>query len=101
MAEIDSLIHQPVRLRIMASLVTLGHDEQMEFTHLRELLRATDGNLGAHLQKLEDAGYISVDKAFVGRKPRTYLHATTRGRAAFQDHVDALRSILTGQSALE
>lgn len=54
----------------------------------------TDGNLGAHLQKLEEAGYIEVEKTFVARKPRTYLALTRTGRRAFDDHIFALRQII-------
>jgi DNA-binding MarR family transcriptional regulator len=98
MAELDNLIHQPLRLQIMASLVALGTDEQVEFTYLRNLLKATDGNLGAHLTKLEEAGYIRIEKTFVERKPRTFVSATGKGRDAFAGHVAALREILQGQT---
>ena len=94
MAALDARIHQPLRLSIMAALTALGAREQMDFTSLRKLVQATDGNLGAHLQKLEEAGYITVDKTFVGRKPRTFLAATIKGRHAFQEHVAALREII-------
>jgi len=96
MAELDTIIHQPVRLQIMSSLVTLGPDEQVEFTHLRTWLKVTDGNLGAHLTKLEGAGYVRIEKTFVDRKPRTFISATGRGRDAFSNHVAALRNILKG-----
>lgn len=96
MDDLDAVIHQPVRLRIMAALATLGDDAQVDFAYLRELLKVTDGNLGAHLQKLEEAGYIRLEKAFVSRKPRTFVAPTYRGLDAFQKHVDALKSILTG-----
>ena len=62
MAELNETIHQPVRLRIMAALVTLEAGNEVDFTYLRDLLQVTDGNLGAHLRKLEEAGYISVNK---------------------------------------
>jgi DNA-binding MarR family transcriptional regulator len=78
----------------MASLVTLDPKEEVDFTHLRDLLAVTDGNLGAHLQKLEEAGYIKVTKTFVGRKPKTFLSASVKGRRAFDDHVEALYAIL-------
>lgn len=94
MAELNETIHQPVRLRIMAALVTLEPTVEVEFTYLRDLLDVTDGNLGAHLRKLEEAGYISVNKVFVERKPRTYVSATSEGRRVFQEHVAALESIL-------
>ena len=94
MAELNETIHQPVRLRIMAALVTLDVGSEVDFTYLRGLLDVTDGNLGAHLRKLEEAGYIAVSKTFVERKPRTYISATTDGRKVFQEHVAALESIL-------
>jgi DNA-binding MarR family transcriptional regulator len=98
MAELNETIHQTVRLRIMAVLVTLTTDEEVEFTYLRELLEVTDGNLGAHLRKLEDAGYICINKAFVERKPRTYISASADGRKVFAEHVAALESILKRKS---
>ena len=94
MATLNETIHQPVRLRIMATLVTLVEGEEVDFTYLRDLLEVTDGNLGAHLRKLEDAGYIAINKTFVERKPRTYIAATAEGRKVFQEHVAALESIL-------
>lgn len=94
MTDFDELIHQPVRLRIMAALSALARDARMEFTSLRDLLDLTDGNLGSHLRKLEDAGYVRTEKTFVERKPRTYLGATARGRHAFASHVEALEEVL-------
>lgn len=94
MTELNETIHQPVRLRIMAALVTLDSGDEVDFTYLRDLLEVTDGNLGAHLRKLEEAGYIAVNKTFVERKPRTYVSATAAGRKVFQEHVAALESIL-------
>jgi len=94
MAELNETIHQPVRLRIMAALVTLEAGNEVDFTFLRELLEVTDGNLGAHLRKLEEVGYIAVNKVFVDRKPRTYVSATTAGKKVFSEHVAALESIL-------
>ena len=96
MAGIDPTVHQPLRLRIMASLSSLGPGDQLDFSYLKELLGATDGNLGSHLQKLEEAGYIKVEKTFVGRRPKTYVTATRRGLTAFEEHVAALRQILDG-----
>jgi DNA-binding MarR family transcriptional regulator len=94
MAELNETIHQPVRLRIMAALVSLQPGDEVDFTYLRGLLEVTDGNLGAHLRKLEETGYIAVNKVFVERKPHTYISATPEGRQVFQDHVAALESIL-------
>jgi DNA-binding MarR family transcriptional regulator len=94
MAELNETIHQPVRLRIMAALVTLDSGDEVDFIYLRDLLDVTDGNLGAHLRKLEEAGYIAINKIFVERKPRTFVSATAAGRKVFQEHVAALESIL-------
>jgi DNA-binding MarR family transcriptional regulator len=94
MHKLNETIHQPVRLRIMSALITLASNEQVEFTYLRKLLEVTDGNLGAHLRKLEDAGYITVQKTFIERKPRTYISATSEGRKVFDEHVAALESII-------
>lgn len=94
MAELNETIHQPVRLRIMAALVALEAGNEVDFSYLRGLLEVTDGNLGAHLRKLEEAGYINVNKTFVERKPRTFVSATEAGRKVFQEHVKALEAIL-------
>ncbi len=94
MAGLNETIHQPVRLRIMAALVALEPKDEVDFSYLRDLLEVTDGNLGAHLRKLEEAGYITINKTFVERKPRTYVAATAEGRKVFQEHVAALEAIL-------
>ena len=94
MAELDNTIHQPVRLQIMSSLVALDAGEEIEFVYLRNLLELTDGNLGAHLAKLEEAGYLKVKKPFVARKPRTFIAATGKGRDAFEEHISALKLII-------
>jgi DNA-binding MarR family transcriptional regulator len=94
MAHLNEIIHQPVRLRIMAALVALDEGSQMEFTYLRDLLELTDGNLGAHLRKLEEEKYVDITKTFVARKPRTYVAVTKLGRQAFDNHVAALETIL-------
>ena len=96
MANLDNIIHQPVRLQIMSSLMALESGEQVDFTYLRKLLKLTDGNLGAHLNKLEGAGYIKIKKTFVDRKPRTHIGTTGKGRDAFEEHVRALREIIKG-----
>ena len=98
-ANINELIHQPARLRIMAALVSLDPGDQVDFTYLRNLLDLTDGNLGAHLAKLEKPRYIKVNKMFVARKPRTFISATAKGRGAFEEHVEALKAIVnTGKT---
>lgn len=94
MAELDPVIHQPVRLRLMAALAALRDVDSVEFTFLRDLLGLTDGNLGAHLRRLEEEGYVTLSKVYVERKPRTYVSLSGRGRQAFQEHVQALEAIL-------
>jgi len=96
MAELDNIIHQPVRLRIMSSLAALDSDEQVDFVQLRKILKVTDGNLGAHLAKLEKARYIRIHKAFIARKPRTFVSVTGKGRDAFEEHIAALKEIING-----
>jgi DNA-binding MarR family transcriptional regulator len=97
MAELNETIHQSVRLRIMAALVSMEAANEVDFSYLRDLLDVTDGNLGAHLRKLEEAGYIAVNKTFIERKPRTFVSATPEGRKVFQEHVAALEAILKGK----
>jgi DNA-binding MarR family transcriptional regulator len=92
--ELDPIIHQPVRLKLMASLVSIPHGDSVDFIYLRQVLQLTDGNLGAHLLKLEESGYAEVDKTFVGRKPRSFIHATDKGRAAFRDYVKVLEGVI-------
>lgn len=94
MAGIDPIIHQSTRLRVMASLVALEQDEQVDFVHLRKILELTDGNLGAHLAKLDAAGYVKIEKMFIERKPRTFIKLTGSGRDAFEDHIAALKEII-------
>jgi DNA-binding MarR family transcriptional regulator len=93
MPEIDRIIHAPARLRIMSALMALQPGSQLDFRTLGNSLELTDGNLGAHLQTLEEAGYIQVEKSFIDRKPRTHVAITTKGRSRFEEHVAALRAI--------
>jgi DNA-binding MarR family transcriptional regulator len=94
LSELNSLIHQPTRLRIMAALVSLEPGEKVDFVFLRDLLELTDGNLSVHLQKLEEAGYVLIKKVFEGRRPKTWVSVTPEGRDAFSAHVDALEAIV-------
>ena len=98
MPNIDQVIHQHTRLTIMASLMAIEPDEQVDFVHLRKILNLTDGNLGAHLGKLENAGYIKIEKTFIARKPRTFINVTGKGRDAFSNHVRALEKIVHGKN---
>ncbi len=95
---IDAVIHSPVRLAIMALLV---RGDELEFTLLRDRLALTDGNLSAHLRKLEARGYVRCTKSFVGRRPRTTYRIAPKGRAAFERHVAALERVVGARSARE
>ena len=95
MAQLDNIIHQPIRLRIMSSLIALESSEQVDFVYLRKILNVTDGNLGAHLAKLENTGYVRIDKTFIARKPRTFINATDKGRDAFNEHIMTLKKIIS------
>ena len=91
----DELIHQSLRLRIMAALAAAEKEpEALDFPRLKRLVEATDGNLGSHLATLEKAGYVAIDKDFVGRRPRTRVMITSTGRAAFRRHVAFLREVI-------
>jgi len=101
MTRADDIIHQPVRLKIMAALNALRPGEAIEFTRLKAIVAATDGNLGAHIATLEQAAYVTVSKDFNGRKPRTRIAMTRGGRRAFAQHVAYLRDILDGDPIKE
>lgn len=88
---LDPVVHAQLRLAVLSVLVGV---RSAEFTFLRETTGATDGNLSTHLAKLEEAGYVSVRKAFRGRKPVTSYAITAKGRQAFERYVEALRDYL-------
>ena len=97
----DDIIHQSTRLRIMAVLNTLERREALEFSQLKAMIEATDGNLGAHIDTLARAGYVDVEKLFVGRRPQTRIKATTIGRRAFRGHIAYLRKIIDMAEAVQ
>ena len=80
----------------MAALNALPSGVGLEFARLKKLTGATDGNLGAHIETLSKAGYVAVEKAFVGKKPQTTATATAAGRGAFARHVAMLQEIISG-----
>ena len=96
MEQPDPLIHQPVRLKIMAALKVLPEDEMLEFVRLKAIAGATEGNLGAHITTLEEAGYAAVVKDFNGKRPRTRVSLTREGRRAFEAYVSYLKDIIEG-----
>ena len=95
----DDIIHQALRLKIMAALNVLRPDAALEFVRLKTLVEATDGNLGAHLDTLEKAGYVAIEKRFEGKKPQTRIKATAAGRRAFSEHVAYSREIIEASKA--
>jgi DNA-binding MarR family transcriptional regulator len=98
MAELDYIIHQSLRLKIMAALNALPSGAGLEFSRLKKLTGATDGNLGAHIETLSKAGYVGVEKAFVGKRPQTTVAATAIGRGAFARHVATLQEIIAASA---
>jgi DNA-binding MarR family transcriptional regulator len=98
-AELDDLIHQPLRLKIMAALYAEREAEPLEFARLKAITQATDGNLGSHLATLEKAGYVEILKDYVGKRPRTRVNISAAGRKAFRRHVDYLREIVEASTA--
>jgi DNA-binding transcriptional ArsR family regulator len=88
---IDELLQSRVRLAIVAFLASAG---QTEFSLLRDAIKTTDGNASVHLRKLEEAGYVAVDKRFANRKPQSLYVLTQRGRKALLDYVAHLESLL-------
>ncbi|WP_443748697.1 winged helix-turn-helix domain-containing protein [Asticcacaulis solisilvae] len=88
---LDDAIHGRLRLGIMAYLMDV---EAADFTELKTVLDATQGNLSVHLRKLEEAGYVEIVKSFQGRKPLTRVHVTPQGRKAFADYLDALAGLV-------
>lgn len=89
--KLDDVIHGRVRLGIMAYLADA---ETADFTELKQVLDATQGNLSVHLRKLEEAGYIAIDKSFVDRKPLTRVRMTPRGRKAFAAYLEAIGKLV-------
>src|ERR1700693_487194 len=98
MAELDDIIHQPLRLKIMAALNALPASVGLEFSRLKKLTAAPDGNLGAHIETLSKAGYVAVEKPFVGKKPQTTVTATASGRGAFARPVATLQEIIAASA---
>lgn len=91
LAEIDRNIHEPARLMVMAWLSVV---ESADFVFLMNQTGLTWGNLSAHLSKLEEAGYISVEKTFKGKRPNTMLQLTPKGRQAFQTYLQTMKQAL-------
>ncbi len=89
--ELDPLLHSELRLAVISLLLGV---ESADFTYLREQTGATAGNLSVQLDKLEKAGYITVEKGYVGKRPRTLCRIASAGRKAFEAYVEALKQYL-------
>lgn len=89
--ELNKAFESRVRLGIMSILMV---NDTVDFNTLKEQLQITDGNLASHLAALEKAGFILVSKQFIGKKPNTTYQATTEGRKAFSQHLDALEKFI-------
>lgn len=97
-AELDETVHQRVRLGILA---ILSEADRATFGYLRDALDVTDGNLSAHVAVLAKAGLVTIDKSFVGNKPRTSLRATRKGRSTFHTEMTALAKLVDRYQAPE
>jgi DNA-binding MarR family transcriptional regulator len=90
--ELDTLIHERLRLGIVSALAV---NESLSFNELKHLLETTDGNLSVHARKLEEAGYVASDKSFEGRVPRTTFRLTAAGRRALEKYLAHMEAIIS------
>jgi DNA-binding HxlR family transcriptional regulator len=88
---LDRVIHERMRLAIVSALAV---NESLTFNDLKRLLETTDGNLSVHARKLEDARYISCEKSFQGRMPKTEYRLTAAGRKAFEKYISHMESLI-------
>ncbi len=84
----DPLLHQNIRSKLISLLIT---NEELPFKALKEYLKVTDGNLSSHLNKLESAEYVRIEKSFEGKRPKTVIHITNVGRQSFKKYIEALK----------
>lgn len=89
--QLDDIIHSRIRLAIMSLLITV---EEADFVFIKDKVKATDGNLSVHIKKLEDAGYVTVKKEFMDRKPRTVYSLNNKGRNAFEAYLEQLEKLI-------
>ncbi|GAP12351.1 transcriptional regulator, ArsR family [Longilinea arvoryzae] len=90
--EVDRLIHEPARLLIVTLLVPV---EKVDFLYLLHETGLTKGNLSAHLSKLEEAGYVQIEKTYRGKIPQTLIQLTPAGKEAFEDYREKLKRIVS------
>lgn len=91
LADINQVIHAPARLMVLTYLYVV---ESTDFVFLTKLTGLTWGNLGTHLAKLEEAGYILIKKGYVGKKPQTNIRLSSQGRTAFRNYKKSLQKVL-------
>ena len=91
MNEINQLIHSPARLRILIMLYVV---ENLDYVFLKNQTGLSWGNLATHLGKLEDAGYVSIQKGYQGKKPQSLIQLTSSGRAAFREYKETIQQML-------
>jgi DNA-binding MarR family transcriptional regulator len=91
LVELDDLLQHRARITVA---VLLSRNDQLSFSRLRELLDETDGSLGAHLRRLEDAGYLTVRKEFQDRRPVTWYRLSPKGKRALTSHLEALGRLI-------
>ncbi len=97
-SDINKAFDHRIRLGIMSILMV---NEFADFKTLKELLGATDGNVASHTKALEKQKYITIEKSFIDRKPNTRYLATTQGRKAFQEHLEALEKLLNSNTEIK
>lgn len=91
MKELNPLIHSPLRLAILSMLIG---GEEVDFMHIKKATQATTGNISVQITKLQEAGYIGVEKSIAGRRSRTACRITDAGREAFGEYVEALKTYI-------
>ena len=91
LADLDKLVHEPARLAVMSLLYVV---ESADFTFVMNQTGLTWGNISTHLTKLQEAGYIEVEKSFKGKRPKTSLRLSPKGRKVFQEYVHKMKKVL-------
>lgn len=87
----DPLLHQTIRSKLMSLLIA---NDELPFKALKELLEVTDGNLSTHLSKLEKDHYVLIEKTFEGKRPKTVVKITPKGKKAFADYIETLKQFI-------
>ena len=91
--EIDKLIHEPARLKIIAQLYVV---ESADFLFLMSQTGLSQGNVSGHLGKLEDAAYVKIEKGYIGKRPQTVISLTKVGRERFKEYINNMRELFAG-----